>query len=133
VGLVAGTAAASVVLYRMGGLVDGGVLGRLQVFASRSIGAGMVVAVLGALAGVAGCIVALAAPTVTSRPVPPPGRSDVPVAPGPVAPTAPEAGVARPNEPVPAPTEPVEVPPELPAGDARTEEDVPTTPAPAGR
>src|SRR6185503_13042473 len=55
VGLVAGTAAASVVLYRMGGLVDGGVLGRLQVFASRSVGAGMVVAVLGALPGVAGC------------------------------------------------------------------------------
>jgi hypothetical protein len=134
VGLVASTAAASVVLYRMGGLVDGGVLARLQVTASRSIGAGMVVAVLGSLAGVAGCIVALAmAPKVTSHPGPLPGSSDLPVAPAPPSPTAPEAGVAGPIEPAPAPTEPVEVPPDLPSGEAPAREDAPASPTPAGR
>ena len=99
VGLVAGTTAASLVLYRMAGILDGGVIGRLQVVASRSVGAGMVVALLGALAGGAGCILALAAPPgAATRTAPPPPRSDVPAEPEPTAPAGPQARAGAPED-----------------------------------
>jgi hypothetical protein len=97
VGLVAATAAATLVLSRMAGFLDGGVLGRFQGVASRSLGAGTAVALLGALAGVAGCIVALAGPPRARRQAPPTGRSDVPAEPAPTPPEPEGAGAAEPE------------------------------------
>jgi hypothetical protein len=105
VGVIAGTAAASVILYRIAVVVDGVTLSRLQATASKSIAPGMVLALLGALAGVAGGVLALAASPAAAGTVPPAGRSDLGVEPTPPPPAGPDVGVAT-TAPVPVPVDP---------------------------
>jgi hypothetical protein len=116
VGLIAGTAAASVVLYRMAVVADGATLSRIQAMASRSVGPGMVLALLGALAGVAAGVVAILAGPPATGAMPSSGESGVTAQPPPWAPTAPEAEAARPVPPVSG-----LAPGETPAQEAPTE------------
>jgi hypothetical protein len=112
VGVIAGTAAASVILYRMAVLADGVTLSRLQATASKAIAPGMVLALLGALAGMAGGVLAVVGSPATAGPVPPAGRSGVGVEPTPPHPDAPQPGAETPTAPMPAPIEPTEPAPE---------------------
>ena len=109
VGVIAGTAAASVILYRMAVLADGVTLSRLQATASRAIDIGMVLALLGALAGVAGGVLALVASPATAGQAPPADRPGVGAEPTPPPPSEPDdPGAEATPPPAPVPAEPAE-------------------------
>jgi hypothetical protein len=134
VGLIASTAAGSLVLYRLAMVVDGATLSRLRIVDSPSIGPGMVLALLGALAAMAGSAVALLAGAAASAAASPPGTPAVPAEPTPPEPhgSDPDVSAARPAPAMPTDTTPIDSPADVPAREPAPESAV-EAPSPSSR